>query len=237
MPGDFQADMPHSELRPANTASPPPAAPAAGSAEPIIGQPIAGTLTPGQPVLAAVRPGAPADVTTFGRIPAGSPAGSAAAGPAGADTARIVGRILKAAHRLRAVLNSHLGQFDLNDVRYTVLQIVGDRVDAGCSQTELADELDQSESSISTLVERMRASGLLYRLRSKSDRRKRVLMLTERGRSLLALADDKHREQMALLLAAFSDGERRRLLELLERLVIELGRSGVATLRIDREAA
>jgi MarR family transcriptional regulator for hemolysin len=147
-----------------------------------------------------------------------------------------VAKILKAAHRLRAVLNSHLGQFDLNDVRYTVLQIVGDRVDAGCSQTELADELDQSESSISTLVERMRASGLLYRLRSKSDRRKRVLMLTERGRSLLALADDRHREQMASLLAAFTDAERRRLLELLERLVAEVGRSP-EVLRIDREAA
>ncbi|HUG94346.1 MAG TPA: MarR family winged helix-turn-helix transcriptional regulator [Planctomycetaceae bacterium] len=152
------------------------------------------------------------------------------------EAARIVAKILKAAHRLRAVLNSHLGQFDLNDVRYTVLQIVGDRVDAGCSQTELADELDQSESSISTLVERMRASGLLYRLRSKSDRRKRVLMLTERGRSLLALADDRHRDQMTSLLAAFSDAERRRLLELLERLVAELGRPAT-TLRIDREAA
>jgi DNA-binding MarR family transcriptional regulator len=160
----------------------------------------------------------------------------ATSGPAGFETSRIVGQILKAAHRLRAVLNSHLGQFDLNDVRYTVLQIVGDRVDAGCSQTELADELDQSESSISTLVERMRASGLLYRLRSKSDRRKRVLMLTERGRSLLALADEKHREQMSSLLAAFSDAERRRLLELLERLVLAVARPP-ATIRFDREAA
>jgi DNA-binding MarR family transcriptional regulator len=205
--------------------------------EPRIGQPAIGQITTAQPVLAAVRPGVPADVTTIGRIPGPAAASSASSGPAGTDTARIVGQILKAAHRLRAVLNSHLGQFDLNDVRYTVLQIVGDRVDAGCSQTELADELDQSESSISTLVERMRASGLLYRLRSKSDRRKRVLMLTERGRSLLALADDKHREQMSKLLAAFSDAERRRLLELLERLVAELGRSGAATLRFDREAA
>lgn len=239
---EAQAAIPIGGTWPANLAGAQPAAPAKSASDHLCEHPSPTPSGAAHPVLATVRPGVTADVTTIGRIPAPSSAAAAgtsagAAGPAGIETARIVGQILKAAHRLRAVLNSHLGQFDLNDVRYTVLQIVGDRVDAGCSQTELADELDQSESSISTLVERMRASGLLYRLRSKSDRRKRVLMLTERGRSLLALADDKHREQMALLLAAFSDAERRRLLELLERLVAELGRPGADTLRIDREAA
>ena len=66
----------------------------------------------------------------------------------------------------------------------------------GCSQADLANELQQSESSISTLVDRMRTSRLLYRLRSKVDKRRRVLMLTDQGRSLLETA--RHFAQPAI---------------------------------------
>lgn len=41
------------------------------------------------------------------------------------------------------------------------------------------------ESSLCTLVDRMQAEGLLYRFRSKTDRRKSLLMLTHPGRERL----------------------------------------------------
>ncbi|MBW3542611.1 MAG: MarR family transcriptional regulator [Planctomycetes bacterium] len=142
--------------------------------------------------------------------------------PALKDAAEIVEQIVQTAHQLRALLNSSLSEFELNDVRYTVLSIVGGRQESGCTQSELADALDQSESSISTLVDRMRTSGLLYRLRSKTDRRKRVLMLTDRGRSLMALADGRHRREVSELLTAFEPEERTALLALLRRLLAEI---------------
>ena len=117
------------------------------------------------------------------------------------QASHVVAEILKTAHRLRSTLSTHFSEFGLTDVRFAVMQIIRDSAPDGCSQSRLAEELDQSESSISTLVERMRSSQLLYRLRSKRDRRKRVLMLTERSRDLLADAEKCHDERMALLLS------------------------------------
>ncbi len=136
--------------------------------------------------------------------------------------AEIVADVLRAAHRVRAVLVSHYAEFGLTDVRYAVLQVISKAGAQGCSQTELADELEQSESSVSTLVDRMRSGGLIYRLRSKSDRRKRVLMLTDRARDVLTQMETVHLERTASLLSGFSAAELDFLSRLLCRLVADL---------------
>ncbi|MCH7636905.1 MAG: winged helix-turn-helix transcriptional regulator, partial [Proteobacteria bacterium] len=109
-------------------------------------------------------------------------------------------------------------EFGLTDVRFAVMQIIRDSAPDGCSQSRLAEELDQSESSISTLVERMRSSQLLYRLRSKLDRRKRVLMLTERSRNLLEDTEKCHDERMASLLSCFSAEQLEQFSSLLQQI-------------------
>ena len=81
-----------------------------------------------------------------------------------AKPAGIVSDILRSAHRIRGVLAAHFAEFGLSDARFAVLQIVRDALPRGCTQTELAERLQQSESSVSTLVDRMRAADLLYRL-------------------------------------------------------------------------
>lgn len=130
----------------------------------------------------------------------------------------VVAEILKAAHRLRSTLCTHFSEFGLTDVRFAVMQIIRDSAPDGCTQSKLAVELDQSESSISTLVERMRSSQLLYRLRSKLDRRKRVLMLTERSRILLQDAEKCHDKRMASLLSCFSAEQLEQFSSLLQRI-------------------
>ena len=142
----------------------------------------------------------------------------------------VVAEILKAAHRLRLTLCSYFSEFGLTDVRFAVMQIIRDSAPDGCSQSRLAEELHQSESSISTLVERMRSSQLLYRLRSKRDRRKRVLMLTERSRNLLEDAEKCHDERMALLLSCFSPEQLEQFTSLLQQL---LRRLTAETLQLD----
>ena len=118
------------------------------------------------------------------------------------EASEIVARVIKAAGRLHGLLASHFSQFGLNEIRYEVLQIVDAASQEGCSQAELADRLDQSESSVSTLVDRMRKDGLLYRLRSKTDRRMKSLMLTDKGRQLYSSARACHDERMSDLLKA-----------------------------------
>ena len=145
-----------------------------------------------------------------------SPAGRH--GKADKRASLVVAEILKVAHRLRSTLSTHFSEFGLTDVRFAVMQIIRDSAPDGCSQSKLAEELDQSESSISTLVERMRSSQLLYRLRSKLDRRKRVLMLTERSRYLLEDTERCHDERMASLLSCFSDEQLEQFSTLLQQL-------------------
>jgi DNA-binding MarR family transcriptional regulator len=141
--------------------------------------------------------------------------------------AEIVSDILRAAHRIRGALASHFGEFGLSDARFAVLEIVRNATQ-GCTQTELADRLQQSESSVSMLVDRMRAADLLYRLRSKSDRRKCLLMLTDHARETLAKLERCHHERMAELLSGFSCGQLHELGVLLKVLDSELTRRETA---------
>jgi DNA-binding MarR family transcriptional regulator len=93
----------------------------------------------------------------------------------------------------------------------------------------VADFLLQSESSISTLIERMRRDGLIYRLTPPRDRRRKALMLSDRGRDLLDRSENCHASRMDTLLADLSDAERRRLHELLIRLADRLTLCAEAT--------
>lgn len=136
----------------------------------------------------------------------------------------IVENVMRAAHRLRAILNSHLGQFELTDIRYAVLQAIRETASNGCSQKDLSNKLNQTESSISTLIERMRQSGLLYRLPSTVDRRRKVLLLSELGRETLAKAEEFHSRRMAALLTCFNAHERSTFSRLLKIWVDELTR-------------
>ncbi|HUE13610.1 MAG TPA: MarR family transcriptional regulator [Planctomycetaceae bacterium] len=138
--------------------------------------------------------------------------------------AEIVAEVLRSAHRIRGVLASHFAEFGLSDARFTVLQIVRDALPRGCTQTELAERLQQSESSVSTLVDRMRAADLLYRLRSKSDRRKCLLVLTDHARDVLDKLERCHHERMAGLLSCYRGDQLHELAVLLRILDTELTR-------------
>ena len=142
--------------------------------------------------------------------------------PAGDAAVHIVDNVMRAAHRLRGLLNSHLGQFELTDIRYAVLQAIRETASNGCSQKDLSNRLNQTESSISTLIERMRQSGLLYRLPSTVDRRRKVLLLSELGRETLAKAEEFHSRRVAALLTCFSTAEKHTLSQLLKVWVDEL---------------
>ena len=141
-----------------------------------------------------------------------------------AESAEIVANLQRVAHRLRIVLTAHFAEFGLSDVRFAALQIIRQSAPAGCSQSELAEQLQQSESSISALVDRMRGSRLLYRLRFKFDRRKRVLMLTDRGRQMLERVQRCHDRRMTELLKCFDFRQKELFAELLQQLGTELSR-------------
>lgn len=151
----------------------------------------------------------------------------------------LVEMVLRLGQRLRGHLDGRFGVFGLSDARFAALMVIREAAPAGCTQAHLATKLGQCESSISTLVERMRASHLLYRLRAKADRRKRVLMLTDEGRALLQQGLACRDREAETLFAAISGDEQQQLAHVVGRLFAVLDRAAVEPMRheADRPAA
>ena len=151
----------------------------------------------------------------------------------------LVEMVLRLGQRLRGHLDGRFGTFGLSDARFAALSVIREAAPAGCTQAHLATKLGQCESSISTLVERMRASHLLYRLRAKADRRKRVLMLTDEGRALLEQGLACRDREAQTLFSQMSRDEQRQLAQALGRLFSTLDRTADAmpVREIERPAA
>jgi len=168
-------------------------------------------------------------VSIAGRI--GTPTGEPTPG-------ELVEMLLRLGQRLRGHLDTRFGTFGLSDARFAALSVIREAAPAGCTQAHLATKLGQCESSISTLVERMRASRLLYRLRAKADRRKRVLMLTDDGRQLFEQGLASRDREAESLFSRLSQDEQRQLSGLLGRLFSTLDRIGETPERaVERPAA
>lgn len=130
--------------------------------------------------------------------------------------------IFRASHLLRSRLNAQLAGYGLNDVRYGVLTALQGMDAVGCSQNELAQRLQQSESNISTLIERMRQDGLIERLQTAQDRRKRLLLISEHGRRLLDRIHASHQHSVGTLLNGLSEPQQEWLADLLQVLIDSL---------------
>ena len=103
--------------------------------------------------------------------------------------AEVIDQTLRLSVHLRERLADALSETGLNESRLSVLRVVAARGQTGCSQVELATAMRQAESSICTLVDRMKQDKLLHRMHSKLDRRKSFLLLTEQGRATLDAAE------------------------------------------------
>jgi DNA-binding MarR family transcriptional regulator len=137
--------------------------------------------------------------------------------------------LLRTAECLTALLHSPTAQAGLNEARYNVLDTLRRKGSESCSQTELATQLLQSESNLSTLLERMRQDGLISRVRSESDRRVALIGLTEAGREALARADRARERAAAAVLDVLDEQREGALCEALRRLLNQLERTlGIA---------
>lgn len=131
-------------------------------------------------------------------------------------------RVILAGERLRRHLDQSYTQSELNGPRVDVLETIASAGPEGCSQIKLATQLGAAESSVSTLIERMRRDGLLLRMRSRQDRRCSVLLLTEVGSERLTSVMDSRDRHLAQWIDHLSKPEQQHLSGLLDRLLIVL---------------
>ncbi|HLJ10510.1 MAG TPA: MarR family transcriptional regulator [Planctomycetaceae bacterium] len=149
-------------------------------------------------------------------------------------SAQSVGALLvRTAGCLTASLHGPTAQGGLNESRYNVLDLLRNKASGGCCQTELATGLLQSESNLSTLLDRMRKDGLISRVRCESDRRKTLIAVAPAGLDALARADQARARATAKMLSVLDDRQQAALRQalglLLERLERELAaaRNGI----------
>ena len=134
------------------------------------------------------------------------------------DSSLLFETLMRVSQMMRLRFNDWLSGFELNDGRYAVLKALAGAPDRGYSQAELAQKLEQSESNVSTLIERMQRTDLVKRLRSDADRRKRVLLISESGRSILAQVESGQSAWIHQTLKGFSPFDQSMLLALLQQL-------------------
>ena len=142
--------------------------------------------------------------------------------------------LLRVSQILRLKFNEWLAGFELNEGRYAVLKTLANSPETGCSQAELADQLGQSESNVSTLIERMQRDGMVSRLRSEADRRKRILRITSEGRIILSQVETKQSAWASQMLKGISLANQSTLVVLLHPLGAAVQRSsGIALKAFD----
>lgn len=129
----------------------------------------------------------------------------------------------------------------LNEARFRVLDALQRHAGGECSQAELAARLLQSESNLSTLLERMSGDGLITRTRSQTDRRRSLIRMTTLGLEAMSRAQQARSAAVSRLLRFFSPEEVAQLAEGLRRLVEDLEHSPELCARsaggIERSAA
>ena len=104
---------------------------------------------------------------------------------------------------LEAFLRTPTSQANLTESRYNVLYLLQHSNDGTCSQADLAKSLFQSESNLSTLLDRMQQDELVTRVRSTTDRRKSLIRLTPHGNLALQSADLERNRALRKALRSF----------------------------------
>lgn len=91
------------------------------------------------------------------------------------------------------------------------------------SVNELAERTLTHQSSVSVVVQRLRARGLVVRKISRDDARRAAISLTARGRDVLARSPGAAQDRLITGLTRLSSVERRTLVRTLGRLLHEMG--------------
>jgi DNA-binding MarR family transcriptional regulator len=148
---------------------------------------------------------------------------SAEAGVEGSVAALLV----RTADCLKALMRSPTAASRLNESRYNVLDALRRMPDGTSTQSALAQALLQSESNLSTLLDRMQQDGLISRARSATDRRKTLIGLAAAGSDALLQADHERNRAATKILRSLDARHTQALFEaldlLLKRLELELG--------------
>jgi DNA-binding MarR family transcriptional regulator len=129
------------------------------------------------------------------------------------------GFLLRCANQFSvAIVAEHLTPLNLTTVQYATLVAVNDS--PGLDATRLSVLVDYDRPTLTGVIDRLEAKGLLMREADPNDRRARQLHLTPEGKRVLEEADRAAHESRDALLGPMPPEERKQFMLLLEKLVL-----------------
>lgn len=153
------------------------------------------------------------------------------------DVQRILEAVRRVVRELRLSGRRAEDAVGLSGAQLFVLQRLGDG--ACASLAELAARTMTDPSSVSVVVQRLVARGLVRRAPSAADARRRELALTARGRAVLGRAPELAQDRLIAALGGMSARDRGALSRGLDRMVTAMGvdGSGPAALFFESDTA
>jgi DNA-binding MarR family transcriptional regulator len=124
--------------------------------------------------------------------------------------------IARARVTTHALFVRHVGQpLDLRPVEYSLLMLLAGN--AHVTPKQLAQALALSAPNLTLLLDRMQERGLIQRVRSETDRRSQLVLLTDAGRALTDQALARTPDMEHGLHHCLSRAEHAMLIELLDK--------------------
>lgn len=120
------------------------------------------------------------------------------------------------------VFQVEVGSGDITPRQFAVLVTVSQH--EGLSQTHLVERTGIDRSTLADIVRRMLKKGLLQRRRTRDDARAYAVKLTDEGWRVLKSADPLARKVDEKILSCLPAGQREKLLQDLNAIVLMLGR-------------
>ncbi len=132
------------------------------------------------------------------------------------------GFLIRRLHQIHvALFSEHCARFDVTPVQYSVLSALQARGRA--DQTTLASDVLLDRTTTTGALTRLERRGLVERVTPVRDRRARECRLTPLGTDTLAAMEAAARRAHGDTVSALGASDRRRLLELMRRLVAAHG--------------
>lgn len=123
-------------------------------------------------------------------------------------------RILRATELYERQLAHSAG---LTPAKLRVLQIAASRPGASATPKELATQMGVAQGTVTALLDKLQALGLITRQRSDTDRRQMNVVLTDAGRAAVTSAPDALQQQFVRAFEAMQDWEQAQMVASLER--------------------
>lgn len=124
-------------------------------------------------------------------------------------------KLRRAMDAVSRYVETELNQWGVTTAQYGILLhlMKGPR-----SLTDLSGLIFRSNSTLTSLIDRMERDGLVVRGAHSNDRRVTIVELTDKGRKKLVEIRARHRPFLAEMMSCLSVGERAQLFELLDKI-------------------